>query len=197
MKYLYPFLFLISLAGGVGCSDQETKNVHYVGNMADTSYAGQITASNKKFRINSYGEEIAIDKYSGKFVWVDLAAPWCSACVPQTKAIKRLENSFSKEVAFITIMTSRTAGKSTDPANKQTALQWSEKLELDPEKVLAAPELWGRTVPAHFLYSPTGQTLYHHVGGLSEDQIRDTLNQYMYDWEQWDKQGTLATWMQN
>jgi thiol-disulfide isomerase/thioredoxin len=197
MKYSYPFLFVISLTWGTGCSEQGTNNVQYAGNMADTSYAGQITPTKTKFRINALGEEIAIDKYSGKFVWVDLAAPWCSACVPQTKAIKRLEKSFSEEVVFITIMTSRTAGKSTSPANRQTAIRWSKELGLDPEKVLAAPELWGRKVPAHFFYSPTGQTLFHHVGGLSDSQISDTLHKYIYDWEQWDKHGTLASWMQD
>jgi hypothetical protein len=39
-------------------------------------------------------------------------------------------------------------------------------------------------VPAHYFYSPTGQTLFHHIGGLSQAQIREVLDRHLSTWKE-------------
>lgn len=167
-----------------GCSepaDPPAKNT-YVGDLSDHSYAGQITPAGKKYRINGEGERIAIDRHAGKFVWADLAAPWCPPCVPQTQAISALESIYGDRVVFMTIITSDEAG-TLQPPHPRSASEWARRFRLDPANVVVATDLFGRKVPAHFFYSPTGQTLFHHIGGLSEAQIRTVLNQHLSTWQ--------------
>ncbi len=192
--YLSCFLLLFVSVIVVGCTNDSKKKNPYVGDMYDTSYAGQVTPSGTKYRINAAGEEIAIDRNAGKFIWTDFAAPWCPPCTPQAQVIKRLENVYPDTVVFMTVMTSKSA-KYRDIPDQQTARAWASRFGLNPENVVSATDLWGRVVPTHFLYSPEGHTLYEYKGGMSEAQIREVLARYIPEWQAWDRVGTRAEWM--
>jgi thiol-disulfide isomerase/thioredoxin len=174
---------VLALAFLSGCSEPE-RSAHknsYVGDLSDHSYAGQIRPTSKKYRVNAEGDSIAIDRYAGKFVWANLAAPWCPPCVTQTQAISALERRYPQRVVFLTIITSEDPGKMQAP-RPQAARDWANRFKLKPANVLVAIDLFGRTVPAHYLYSPTGQTLYHHIGGLSQSQISAVLDRHLSTW---------------
>jgi len=184
---------LLSLSPG--CSDGVSQPDNpYVGDMDDTSYAGQVTAQQVKYRVNAQGEKIRIDRYAGRFVWTDYAAPWCSPCTPQARVIHHLEHAWPDRVVFITIMTGDSAAYEDIP-NQESARTWATRFELDPSKVVAATDQWSRTVPAHLLYSPEGHTLFTHTGGMSEEQIREVVTRYTADWERWRESGERADWM--
>ena len=40
-----------------------------------------------------------------------------------------------------------------------------------------------RFITTHYMYSPNGQTLYHHSGPLSAKQIRSTVSQHIANWK--------------
>jgi len=60
--------------------------------------------------------------------------------------------------------------------------------------VLAA-KLWFKAVPEHRLYSPEGHMLFVHVGGLSSEQIRETIDCYRTGYDRWETFGEVASWM--
>ncbi len=177
-----------------GCSLDESPENPYVGNLNDFSYSGQITPERVLSRMSAAGRAVSIDQFHGRFVWADYAAPWCGPCVPQAQAIKSLESSYGEEIVFLTVMTSKSPGY-RDLPDRQTAKAWSARFGLNPDRVVAANNLWGLTIPTHVLYSPKGQTLYRSTGSLSAQQIREILDRYRRDWNHWEHGGQLAAWM--
>lgn len=166
----------------------------YIGNMKDFSYSGQRTAEGVVYRINAEGEKVSVIQFEGRFIWTNFAAPWCGNSASQAQVIKNLENSFGDEVVFLTVMTSASPEYESLPT-RQTAKEWAQRFGLNPNKVVAAANLWAQTVPTHILYSSTGQTLYRSKGYMSHDQIKDILSRYMQDWKNWADNGKKADWM--
>jgi len=142
---------IVSQAGCSGGSPSAESVSHVVGNMNDMSYYGQ---RDQVFRPNAQGEMVCVDQYEGKFLWADYAAPWCSACKPQTRDIRKLDGRCGEDVVFLTVMTSDMKGYG-DPATRETAARWSKAFGLDPTRVLAA-DLTATTIPKHILFSPDG-----------------------------------------
>jgi thiol-disulfide isomerase/thioredoxin len=182
-------LFIIFLVL-TGCEQQQNYSSP-VGDMHDTSYAGQ---RNKVSRPNANDKMVMLQDWSGKFIWVDYAAPWCSPCGPQTQAVKSVASSVGSNVIFITVMTSDMGGYG-DPATLTTAISWAEQFQLDKHHVLAA-NLTSMTVPKHILFSPDGHMLFEKTSSMSASDISTTLTQYMMDWNEWKHTLTKAEWMQ-
>jgi thiol-disulfide isomerase/thioredoxin len=166
------------------------------GRMGDYSYGGQIAADGTvKKRANARGEDVAPADFSGAFVWADYAAPWCPPCIPQARVIAEVDRDYrDEEVVFLSVITSVTVPHRTDPT-PATARAWAKRFGLDPERVVAATDLWGTTVPMHVLYSPEGQTLYVSTGGLGAPRIREVIERRMADWKAWRDTGAFADWM--
>jgi len=95
-------------------------------------------------------------------------------------------------VIFLTVMTSLEGYGS--PATQETARKWAERFQLRAERVLAA-DLTSMTIPAHILFSPTGQTLYRHTGLLTAEEIKQILSDRTRDWARWWDSGTKSDWM--
>src|SRR5213592_4972457 len=124
--------------------------------MNDRSYAGQVSPSGVTRRVNAGGNMVAIEEFRGHFVWADYAAPWCQPCIPQAQAIKQVETSLGERVVFLTVMTSASEEYASIP-DRQTAKAWANRFGLNPERVVAATNLWAWTIPTHILFSPEGQ----------------------------------------
>lgn len=191
----YFCLSIIIFLGLTACAEEESLGDPYFGDMKNTSYGGQVTSSRIKSRVNGHGEYVVINQYAGRFVWSDYAAFWCSPCIPQSRVIQRLHESKLDKVSFLTIITSVVANANQTPPGEQDAKEWAERFKLNPDHVVAATDQWTRTVPSHVLYSPEGHTLYSHTGSLTEDQILQVMDKYIYDWEEWKAYGTRAAWM--
>jgi len=189
----YCGMFLLASALIYGCGKAEPDNP-YLGNMSDFSYGGQRKTGEILYRVNALREMVSVADFEGSFVWADYAATWCKPCVAQAQVIKGLENRFGDQVVFLTVMTSASAEFESIPTAK-TARAWAQRFGLDPNRVVAANNLWAMRIPTHILYSPEGQTLYRFTGYLPADKIRSTLSQYMKDWENWSEKGLTAAWM--
>ena len=88
-------------------------------------------------RVNAVGEPVALANFSGRYLWVDYAAEWCAACVPQTHAVQAVASRSSSIVVYVTVMTSEPGGYG-HPATQETAARWAERFDLDPRHVIAA-----------------------------------------------------------
>lgn len=125
-------------------------------------------------RVNAVGEPVALANFSGRYLWVDYAAEWCAACVPQTHAIKSVASRSSSIVVYVTVMTSEPGGYG-HPATQETAARWAERFDLDPRHVIAA-DLTSMTLPRHILFSPTGEKLFDHTGPLTAAEISTIID---------------------
>lgn len=175
---------------GGGSSSKATGAEDVLGNMADSSYWRGRTQTP---RASAAGDEVSMTQFAGRFVWVDYAAPWCGPCGPQAKVIRNLERSMAETCAFLTVMTSDMGGYG-HPATEATAKTWANKHGLAPERVVAA-DLTAVTIPRHILYSPEGHMLFFHTGGMTEQQIRATIEERSSAWKTWKETGKLASWM--
>ncbi len=120
------------------------------------------------------GLEVSLADFSGRYVWVDYAAEWCAACVPQSRAIRSLDQARSG-VVFVTVMSSEPQGYG-HPATRATAARWASRLSLDPDRVLAA-DFTAMTLPQLALFSPEGREVFRHTGQLSAVDIRQRIQQ--------------------
>ncbi len=194
-NYLHLFL-LVSLLALTGCEQQQGSSspaqtgVSLAGDMSDASYRGQ---RDKVSRPNANDKKVMLQDFAGKFIWVDYAAPWCSPCGPQTRAVKSVASKAKSNIVFITVMTSDMGGYG-DPATSATALRWAKKFKLDKQHVLAA-DLTSMTVPKHIFFSPDGHVLYEKTISMSASDIRTILTKYMKDWGAWKHTLTKAAWM--
>ena len=177
-----------------GCGKSASNHNPYVGNMNDFSYSGQWTEDACVYRMNALGEEVCVAEFREWFVWVDYAAPWCKPCSSQAKVIKPLEDELGDQAFFLTVITSANAEYQSIPT-QQTAKGWAQRFGLNPARVVAATDKWGMTIPTHILFSPTGQTLYRAQGFHTNKQIREIMDRYMRDWENWSDTGAVADWM--
>jgi len=197
MKYLKLVSVLLVSALAAGCgewADEQANDNPYLGNMADTSYSAQVTADKELTRISASGKQVCINAFKGQYVWADYCAPWCKPCVSQAKAIKSLEKRFEGNVVFFTVMTSNSQ-KYEDVATRKNAQAWAGRFGFDPDRVVAADNLWAWTIPTHILYSPRGHTLYRSTGYLSADEIARIITRYVSDWDKWAETGERAKWM--
>jgi thiol-disulfide isomerase/thioredoxin len=185
---------IISICLVQGCGKSASNDNPYVANMSDFSYSGQLTDDGCVYRVNALGEEVCVAEFQDRFVWVDYSAPWCNPCISQAKVINQLEDELEDAAVLLTVITSETAEFQSIPTRK-TARLWAHRFRLDPARVVVATNRWGMTIPAHILYSPTGQTLYRAKGFHSKDQIREIMERYMRDWRNWSENGAVADWM--
>lgn len=123
--------------------------------------------------INALGETVTLRQFSEKYVWIDYAAEWCSACAPQSRVIRSLAKMEPADIVFLTVMTSEPDGYG-HPATQSTASRWAKRLDLDPARVVGT-DATAMTLPQHALYSPAGIELFRYVGGMSAADIRKTL----------------------
>jgi len=187
-------LLLLHLASVLLAACGTEYDDRFEGVMSDRSYGDQLTADGCRLRPDGRGEPTCIDRFAGRFVWADYAAPWCPPCVDQVPALKQLDAELGEEVVFLTVMTSVTPGYRSIPA-AATAAGWAERFDLDPTRVVAADNLWGMTIPTHILYSPTGQSLYRSTGYLPAAAMREILERRIADWRRWQATGDRADWM--
>ncbi len=187
---------LLLLAAGCGDFETGTRSADnpYLGNMNDTSYSAQVTADRIVKRVSASGRQVCVNEFKGRYVWADYAAPWCKPCSAQAKAIKSLEKRLEGQVVFLTVMTGNSP-KYEDVATRGNAQAWARRFGLNPDRVVAADNLWAWTVPTHILYSPRGHTLYRSTGYLPAEKIAATITRYMRDWDNWAANGQKAQWM--
>jgi len=147
--------------------------------MDDFSYGGR---RGKSLGTSASGETVELKDFAGRFVWIDYSAPWCGPCIQQAPIIRRLEQSYSGKVTFVTTITSDMDPRT--PSSRYTARIWAKRFSLNPNNVIAGTE-GQRFIPTHGLFSPLGQTLYWQAGWQSEDQIRATLKHLTREWDVW------------
>ncbi len=123
------------------------------------------------------GNVVSLDEFQGNYMWVDYAAEWCSYCEPQTRTIKVLDRKMGDKLFFLTVVTG--TNKIMESPTAETARQWANQFNLDPDMVLAKYST--DTLPYHLLYSPSGEILFQGSGLYSESKIVSIINKYLND----------------
>jgi thiol-disulfide isomerase/thioredoxin len=167
--------------GLVGCSGGDPRDAvdRYVGKADDHSYAGM---GGRVVGANVNGDQISLEDFKGKYLWVDYTAPWCPPCNRQAPIIASLEKRHAKKVVFLTVLTSD--NKPMKLATDKTAKNWSRKFKLSPDHVVAGRgNFSGMVIPQHFLFSPSGQTLYRHKGLLFAGHIEEQVAEHTKGWK--------------
>jgi len=180
-------VFLLSACGSDFDDDFE-------GDMENFTWGDQVVAGRCDMRANANGVEVCVDRFEGRFIWTDYAAPWCKPCIQQAPQITRVERKFPDEVVFMTVITSEKSGELKVPSI-QSAAKWARRFRFDPDRVVVGSSHWGMTIPTHILYSPNGQTLYRSIGYLPASAIREILEERMADWREYEENGKRARWM--
>lgn len=121
--------------------------------------------------IDATGKKVLLSDYAGEYLWVDYAAEWCSYCGPQTRTLQDLERSYGDKISFLTIVAG--TEKVMEPPTAETAMNWANRYNLDPEKVLAYFST--NTLPYHILYSPSGTILFQGSGLYNSGKITNLL----------------------
>ena len=131
-------------------------------------------APSQRGYINIYGEPVELNDYFGNYLWVDYAAEWCSYCDPQTKTLKALEHKYAGQLEFLTLVTG-TSDVMQSPSG-DTAKDWAEKYELDPQMVIARD--LSNTLPYNRLYSPTGEVLFEKSGLIRSSEVEAVISKF-------------------
>ena len=124
--------------------------------------------------VDGWGNRVSLSDFSGKYLWVDYAAEWCSYCEPQTRILKGLELKYADRVTFLTVITGTDEVMQSPTA--ETALKWANRFNLDPYRVLA--QFSTNTLPYHILYSPSGEILHQDSGLYQAGKITSLLNSH-------------------
>jgi len=118
---------------------------------------------------DAQGGHVSLRKFAGRYLWVDFAAEWCAACVPQTLAVKSAATAAPAGITFATIMTSERGGYG-HPATRITARDWAQRYGLAPDRVLAT-DLSAMTLPRNILYGPDGRVVFDRTGEMRADEV--------------------------
>jgi thiol-disulfide isomerase/thioredoxin len=97
---------------------------------------------------------ITIEKYRGKFVYLDFWATWCKPCVTEMGLIPELKEKYGKYIEFVSI------NIDSDPAKMQQFLKTHPKLKWNFTHFSDDPSVKEkydiRALPAYFLIDPDG-----------------------------------------
>lgn len=121
--------------------------------------------------LDANGREITLASFTGNYLWLDYAAPWCGYCNEQARTLKRLDKRYGDKLLFRTVITS--TEKVMEPPTAKNALSWAILHDLEPDKVLAYFSTYN--LPYHELYGPSGELLFHASGLLDESRIMAVL----------------------
>ena len=155
-------------------------------NMSDTSYFRGRDVE----RVDADGRTVRWSDFSGRFVWAEYAAPWCSICAQQSPELRNLDRP---ELVVVTVMTSEIEGYGHPPTSR-TAAAWADRFGLNHAHVLAT-DLTSLSVPRHLFFSPEGHTLFAIEGFIARKRVKAIIDTRSADWQRWKQTGERAEWM--
>lgn len=111
------------------------------------------------------GEQVSLDAYRGRVLFINMWASWCAPCVAEMAGIERLKNSMrDSEVEFLLV-------SPEDPAPverfvKRYGYNLPIFLEVDP-----MPDAFGlQALPTTFVVDRAGNIVLKHRGAAEWDQ---------------------------
>lgn len=122
------------------------------------------------------GNEVSLNKFRGKYIYIDLWASWCAPCIGEVPHLIKLEHDYAdKNIEFVSI--------SLD-SDKKSWLKKVEELSLkgnqweignsELDKIM---NITG--IPQFLLYDTEGKLMMYNAPRPSSSQIRTVFNQIL------------------
>lgn len=118
------------------------------------------------------GNEVSLDRFAGKYIYIDLWASWCGPCVKEVPHLQKLEEELKDApIAFVSISTDT----DTKPWKaKMEALKMHGNQYIDTAGELA-DKLNVRGIPHFLLYGPDGKLIKYSMTRPSDPKTAEFL----------------------
>ena len=123
------------------------------------------------------GKRVSLKKFRGKYVYIDIWATWCGACVEQTPYFEELEERFhNKNIVFVCVSVDkhREAWLRTMKAEKKRIPQW---ICPEGEDTPLLADFGVVAIPRFILLDKKGRILDVNFSMPSEPQAEKTLSE--------------------
>lgn len=122
------------------------------------------------------GNWISLEKFKGKYLFVDLWASWCAPCIKMTPYVKALEEKFKdSNISFVAISIDNQPDKWKA---KLQELNLEEHQYID-EKGDLARQLNVSGIPHYLLYSPEGKLLIYKMDMPNDPKVAEMLSKLL------------------
>jgi peroxiredoxin len=103
---------------------------------------------------NAAGEQVSLDEFKGKYVYLEVTDPNCSACLAETKVIPMYKKKYGDRIRFVTVLlkSSQSRAKAFKEGNK---LDW--EILYAPSSSSFSEQYEITSVPQYFIIAPDGK----------------------------------------
>ena len=116
-----------------------------------------------------------LKKYEGKTVVIDVWASWCSDCIKAMPEVKKLNQTYGKDVVFVNLSFDKTVEK---------WIQGIEKYEVEGENYFIGDNMKGTFgksldvdwIPRYLIVDKTGKIVLYRAIEKDFDKIKEVLN---------------------
>lgn len=125
------------------------------------------------------GEEASLEDYAGEPMVVNFWASWCPPCVAEMPDLERVHLALADEVTFVGLNTQDSLPAAEELVD-ETGVSYD--LGLDPDgELFRAFEV--SSMPSTFFVDADGAIVHRHAGMMSEQQLRDLIDEHLLDGE--------------
>ncbi len=138
-------------------------------------YSSQVGFNAKNFTEKEFttNEELSLDTYKGKFLFMEFWGSWCKPCLKELPHVKKAYQSIDKsKIDFLGI-----ALDEAEPLKKlleKEKIEWKQIMREREEGIIADYNI--SSYPTSFLIDPNGKILAKNLRG---EKLLDTLNYYI------------------
>lgn len=122
------------------------------------------------------GGEARLSDYRGRPLVLNFFASWCVPCKEEMPALESVHRALGEQVAFLGLAQGDSE-RSAKALVEQTGVTYD--IGRDPEGALFAT-FGGVNMPSTFLISPEGTVVAAKAGALSDDELRDLIDEHFF-----------------
>jgi thiol-disulfide isomerase/thioredoxin len=122
------------------------------------------------------GEEIELNEYDDKVIFLNLWATWCAPCIKEMPSIEALSKKFEGKVEFILA--------SNEEIEKIVQFKNKKPFDLDYFKIQNSPESLGvYALPATFIIGKDGNIVFEEKGSRdwNSEESTELINKILKD----------------
>ena len=116
-----------------------------------------------------------VKKHEGKTIFIELWASWCSDCIKAMPEVKKLNQTYGKDVVFVNLSFDKTSEK---------WIQGIEKHEVEGENYFIGDNMKGTFgksldvdwIPRYLIVDKTGNIVLYRAIEKDFDKIKEVLN---------------------
>ena len=121
------------------------------------------------------GAQLSLPELAGDPLVVNFWASWCPPCIAEMPDLERVHADIGDQVRFIGLNTQDDLAQAADLAD-QTGVTY--QLGLDPEGALFR-DFEVVSMPSTFLVDADGVIVHRHAGLLTEQQLRELIDEHL------------------